>query len=51
MSIIDSIRRTFASTGSTPPFTEDDPVSFGAGVIKRLKLSNQRQGYGKHQKK
>ena len=51
MSIIDSIRRTFASTGSTPPFTEDDPVSFGAGVIKRLKLSNQQGGYGKNQKK
>ena len=51
MSIIDSIRRTFASTGSIPPFKEDDPVSFGAGVIKRLKLSNQRQGYGKNQKK
>ena len=50
MSIIDSIRRTFASTGSTPPFTEDDPVSFGAGVIKRLKLSNQQKGYGKNQK-
>ena len=50
MSIIDSIRRTFASTGSTPPFTEDDPVSFGAGVIKRLKLSNQQGGYGKNQK-
>ena len=51
MSIIDSIRRTFASKGSAPPFKEDDPVSFGAGVIKRLKLSNQQMGYGKNQKK
>ena len=51
MSIIDRVRRRFASTGSTPPFKEDDPVSFGAGVIKRLKLSNDYAGYGRNQKK
>ena len=41
MSIFDRIRRRFATQGSDPPFKKDDPVSFGAGIIKRLKLSNQ----------
>ena len=40
MSIIDRVRRRFASVGSNPPYKKDDPVSFGAGVIKRLKLQN-----------
>ena len=42
MSLIDNIRRRFATTGSNPPFKKDDPRSFGAGIIKRIKL--QRQG-------
>ena len=43
MSFIDNIRRRFAVTGSNPPYKEDDPRSFGAGVIKRLKIN---KGYG-----
>jgi hypothetical protein len=35
----------FATRGSNPPFKEDDPLSFGAGVIKRLKLQNNFAGY------
>jgi hypothetical protein len=42
MSLYDNIRRRFATTGSNPPFKKDDPRSFGAGIIKRIKL--QRQG-------
>ena len=42
MSLIDNIRRRFATSGSNPPFKKDDPRSFGAGIIKRIKL--QRQG-------
>ena len=45
MAFLDRIRRVFATTGSAPPFKEDEPLSFGAGVIKRLKLSNDYQ-YG-----
>ena len=41
MGFIDRVRRAFATTGSEPPFKEDDPRSFGAGVIKRLNLSNE----------
>ena len=40
MAFLDRVRRIFATTGSAPPFKEDEPLSFGAGVIKRLKLSN-----------
>ena len=40
MAFLDRVRRVFATTGSEPPFKEDDPVSFGSGIIKRLKLSN-----------
>ena len=43
MSFIDNIRRRFATTGSKPPYKEDDPRSFGAGVIKRLKIN---RGFG-----
>jgi len=45
MALLDRVRRVFATTGSTPPFKEDEPLSFGAGIIKRLKLSNDYQ-YG-----
>ena len=43
MSFVDNIRRRFATTGSKPPYKEDDPRSFGAGVIKRLKIN---RGFG-----
>ena len=45
MSIFDTVRRRFATKGSDPPFKEDDPLSFGAGVIQRLKLQNNYAGY------
>jgi hypothetical protein len=38
MSFIDRVRRTFASVGSNPTYKEDDPRSYGAGVIQRLKI-------------
>ena len=40
MGIFDRVRRAFATTGSEPPFKEDDPRSYGEGIIKRLNLSN-----------
>jgi hypothetical protein len=49
MSFIDNVRRRFASVGSNPPYKEDDPRSFGEGVIKRLKI-NRGFGYGKQEK-
>ena len=53
MAFLDRVRRIFATTGSAPPFKEDDPVSFGSGVIKRLKLTNdytygQKKKYEQH---
>jgi len=45
MSIFDTVRRRFATKGSDPPFKEDDPLSFGAGIIQRLKLQNNYAGY------
>ena len=50
MSIFDRVRRTFALTGSEPEFKEDDPVSYGAGIIKRLKLSNQHSSFSNNKK-
>ena len=49
MAFLDRVRRVFATTGSAPPFKEDEPLSFGAGVIKRLKLSND-YSYGQKKK-
>jgi len=40
MGLFDRVRRVFAQTGSAPPFKENDPLDYGAGVIKRLKISN-----------
>ena len=40
-------RRSFATKGTNPPFSKDDPRSFGAGVIKRLQLQNQPSLFGK----
>ncbi len=41
-------RREFASVGENPPFSKDNPRSYGAGVIKRIKLQNTSRmgGYG-----
>ena len=50
MSFIDNVRRRFASIGTAPPFKKDDPRSFGAGVIKRLKLQNSNFGYSTENK-
>ena len=48
MSIFDRVRRTFARVGSNPPTKKDDPVSYGAGIIRRLKLQNKQfTGRGK----
>jgi hypothetical protein len=44
MSLIDNIRRRFATVGSDPEFKENDPVDFGEGIIKRIRLSNQFRG-------
>ena len=40
-------RRSFATKGTNPPYSKDDPRSFGSGVIKRLQLSNQPEIFGK----
>jgi hypothetical protein len=40
MGLADSIRRAFATVGSNPKTPEDEPRSYGAGVIRRLKLTN-----------
>ena len=42
MSFVDNIRRRFASIGSEPAVKEDDPRSFGEGIIRRIKLQNQQ---------
>ena len=40
-------KREFATVGTNPPFKDDEPRSFGAGVIKRIKLQNSsKRGYG-----
>jgi hypothetical protein len=40
-------KREFATVGTNPPFKDGEPRSFGAGVIKRIKLqNNSRGGYG-----
>ena len=33
-------RRSFATVGEDPPFIKDDPRSYGAGVIRRIKLQD-----------
>ena len=46
MSFIDRVRRTFARVGSNPTVKKDDPRSFGAGVIQRLKINKGIGGFG-----
>ena len=43
MSFIDRVRRSFASIGRNPSYKKDDPRSYGAGVIQRLKIN---KGFG-----
>ena len=38
--------RTFATVGSNPTYSKDNPRSFGAGVIKRIKLQKSGRGGG-----
>ena len=40
MGLADRIRRVFATVGSNPNTPKDEPRGFGAGVIRRLKLTN-----------
>jgi len=37
-------QRQFATVGKNPPFKKDDPRSFGEGIIRRLRLSQQFKG-------
>ena len=39
-------RRKFASVGSNPPFAENEPRDFGAGVIKRIQLQKDNGMFG-----
>ena len=39
-------RRKFASVGSNPPFAENEPRDFGAGVIKRIQLQQNNGMFG-----
>ena len=40
MGLADRIRRVFATTGSNINTPKDEPRSYGAGIIRRLKLTN-----------
>jgi len=39
-------RRKFAAVGSNPPFKENEPRDFGAGVIKRIQLDKNSNRFG-----
>ena len=39
-------RRKFAAVGSNPPFAENEPRDFGAGVIKRIQLQQNSGMFG-----
>ena len=39
-------RRRFATKGTEPPFSKDDPRSFGEGVIRRIQLQSNAFGRG-----
>ena len=40
-------RRSFATVGQDPPFTKDDPRSYGSGVIRRIKLQDNSSSFGR----
>jgi hypothetical protein len=44
-------RRAFATKGSNPPFVEDEPRSFGEGVIKRIQLQEKYGMFGSNYEK
>jgi hypothetical protein len=39
-------RRKFATKGTNPPYSKDDPRSYGEGVIRRIQLQQNRGMYG-----
>ena len=39
-------RRQFATKGTNPPYSKDDPRSYGEGVIRRIQLQQSRGAYG-----
>ena len=39
-------RRQFATKGTNPPYSKDDPRSYGEGVIRRIQLQQNRGMYG-----
>ena len=44
-------RRKFATVGSNPPFTANEPRDFGAGVIKRIQLEKNNRMFGSQYEK
>ena len=44
-------RRKFATVGSNPPFTANEPRDFGAGVIKRIQLQKNSGMFGSQYEK
>ena len=40
-------RRSFATVGQDPPFSKDDPRSYGSGVIRRIKLQDNSSSFGR----
>ena len=50
MGLADRIRRVFATTGSNINTPKDEPRSYGAGIIRRLKLTNKygNRNYEQH---
>ena len=41
-------RRSFATVGQDPPFSKDDPRSYGSGVIRRIKLQDNSSSFGRN---
>ena len=39
-------RRQYATKGTNPPYTKDDPRSYGEGVIRRIQLQQNRGMFG-----
>ena len=35
-------RRQYATKGTNPPYSKDDPRSYGEGVIRRIQLQNKK---------
>ena len=43
-------RRTFATVGSNPSYSKDEPRSYGAGIIRRLRLQQGRGIFGDYER-